>query len=177
MYKMNLLSHFFLFRNKKVSIAKFMFATLLHKSNAANISSLIQPKFAVSLLNLPNIKFVDGSWHLHKVRNSSDEYIIEHLPKAIFLDIDKICDKTTDLPHMLPTEEVFSETMTNLGISSEDHIVVYVKPGSFSGPRVWWMFKAFGHENVSLINGGIEGWKLAGNHTFCSTLLCILYTY
>ena len=168
---MNILSHLSLLKNRKVSFAKFMFATLLHKSNSVNISSLIQPKFAVSLLNLPNIKFVDGSWHLNKVRNSSNEYISEHLPKAIFFDVDKICDKKTDLPHMLPSEEDFSETMTSLGVSSEDHIVVYVKPGSFSGPRVWWMFKVFGHENVSLINGGIEGWKLAGMHTLLYSLL------
>ena len=46
---MNILSHFSLLKNRKVSFAKFMFATLLHKSNGLNISSLIQPKFAVSL--------------------------------------------------------------------------------------------------------------------------------
>lgn len=110
-----------------------------------------------------NIKFIDGSWHLNKgTRNAKLEYEQQRIPGARYFDIDDVCDKSNPLPHMLPTEAHFSQHMTELGISNDDHVIVYVKPDSFSGPRVWWMFNVYGHKKVSLLNGGIAAWIKAG---------------
>jgi thiosulfate/3-mercaptopyruvate sulfurtransferase len=50
--------------------------------------------------------------------------------------------------------------MAALGLSDSDHIVVYDGSGqNLSAPRVWWMFRAFGHSQVSVLDGGIAKWR------------------
>jgi len=64
---------------------------------------------------------------------------------------------------MLPTAEVFSAKLTELGIATTDMIVVYDGTGIFSSPRAWWMLKAMGHDNVRVLDGGFPKWKAAGH--------------
>eukprot|EP00466_Bigelowiella_natans_P002783 jgi/Bigna1/130435/aug1.11_g5143 len=87
------------------------------------------------------------------------------VPGAVFFDIDKACDMESDLPHMLPSAEEFSDYVTKLGISNSDSIVIYDTSGIFSAPRVWWMFTYFGHDNVHVLNGGLPGWRAKGMAT------------
>ena len=89
-----------------------------------------------------------------------EEYQKEHIPNAIFFDIDRICDTDTDLPHMLPTAEFFSEQIGLLGIKNSDYIICYDGDnGSMAAMRVFWMFQVFGHKSVSILNGGLAEWK------------------
>jgi thiosulfate/3-mercaptopyruvate sulfurtransferase len=59
---------------------------------------------------------------------------------------------------MLPTESSFSEHMGRLGITKNDTVVCYDSFGIFSSPRIWWMLKAFGHEKVAVLDGGLKKW-------------------
>ena len=59
---------------------------------------------------------------------------------------------------MMPKENYFSEKISSLGISNNDHLVIYDMYGMFSAARIWFMFKAFGHKNAGLLNGGFPGW-------------------
>lgn len=125
----------------------------------------MNPLISVSELsaNLDEYKVVDATWLMPSSSVRSYElYLNEHIPGAIFFDIDLIADTETDLPHMLPAADVFSKAISALGISNEDKVVVYDAAGIFSSPRVWWEFKAFGHENVAVLNGGLPAWKAAG---------------
>lgn len=108
------------------------------------------------------VKFVDGSWHLNKERKPLEEYQNSRLPGACFFDIDAVSDASSPLPHMLPSPEVFAQACTELGISNNDHVLIYVHNACFSAARVWWTFKVFNHHKVSIIDGGIEAWKKAG---------------
>jgi len=56
---------------------------------------------------------------------------------------------------MLLSSENFSEMVGNLGISNQDHIIVYDSLGIFSAPRVWWMFRYYGYKEVSILDGGL----------------------
>ncbi|KAJ3046317.1 hypothetical protein HDV00_000131 [Rhizophlyctis rosea] len=70
------------------------------------------------------------------------------------------------MPYMMPTSEEFAAYVGGqLGITNDDHIVVYDSQGIYSAPRVWWMFRAFGHENVSVLNGGLPKWIAEGRPT------------
>ncbi|CAM9498943.1 unnamed protein product [Ectocarpus sp. 4 AP-2014] len=109
-----------------------------------------------------SIRCVDASWHLGGDRNAKEEFKEGHLPGAVFFDIDRIADAGVPLPHMIPSEDVFSTKASELGLSSNDTIVVYAKKGSFSAPRCWWTFRAFGHERVHVLNGGFPAWESAG---------------
>ncbi|MGO4706591.1 3-mercaptopyruvate sulfurtransferase [Microvirga sp. 2MCAF38] len=92
-------------------------------------------------------------------------YAAEHIPGAVFFDIDAISDHSTDLPHMLPNAQAFAEAMAGLGIDEKKHIVVYDGDSLFSAPRVWWTFRIFGVSNVSILDGGLKGWKADGYPT------------
>lgn len=124
--------------------------------------ALIQVSDALGLYQAKSAKFLDGSWHLNKQRKASEEFIAQRIPGAQHFDIDEVSDKSNPLPHMLPSEEIFADKVSSLGISSSDHVIVYSHADSFSAPRVWWMFHVFGHENVSVLNGGIQAWIKAG---------------
>src|SRR6187401_1725238 len=82
---------------------------------------------------------VDGSYYLTtENRNAREEYLKEHIPGAVFFDINAVADTSSDLPHMLPGPDQFGEAAGKLGISTDDTIVVYDGKGLYSAPRVWW---------------------------------------
>ena len=84
------------------------------------------------------------------------------IPGAQFFDIDAVADHASGLPHMLPVPRDFAAAVAALGVSSSSHVVVYDQRGIFSAPRLWWMFRVFGHDNVQVLNGGLPAWLAAG---------------
>ncbi len=111
-----------------------------------------------------SVRILDGSWHIPSAaRDSRAEFLETHIPGAAFFDIDGICDPETALPHMLPSAELFAAGAGALGIDNDSHIVVYDTVGLYSAPRVWWMFRVFGHERVSLLAGGLPRWRAEGH--------------
>ncbi|KAF7729729.1 hypothetical protein EC973_003807 [Apophysomyces ossiformis] len=127
--------------------------TTSHRS----LSSLISTAELESVLD--QVKVLDGSWHMPNAgRDPHKEFVEKRIRGAQFFGIDEIKDTTTDLPHMLPTPEKFAEAVGNLGISNQDQVVVYDSAGLFSACRVYWTFKAFGHQQVSVLNGGLPKW-------------------
>lgn len=89
-------------------------------------------------------------------------YLAQHIPGAVFFDIDELSDHSTPLPHMLPRPEAFAESMAALGIGDRMQIVVYEQEGVFSAPRAWWMLRTFGAEEVYLLDGGLQAWIASG---------------
>lgn len=77
------------------------------------------------------VRFLDASWYLDKSRNGKLEFGVERLPGAAFFDIEDVADKTSSLPHMLPTPEAFESAMMTLGVSNDDTVVVYVGKNCF----------------------------------------------
>ncbi|WP_244497889.1 3-mercaptopyruvate sulfurtransferase [Aureimonas sp. AU40] len=109
------------------------------------------------------LSVVDASWYLPaQKRFARPEFEAGHLPGAVFFDQDAIADKTSPLPHTLPSEAFFSEAVGALGIRETDTIVIYDGMGFFSAPRVWWMFRTFGAKDVRLLDGGLPAWVQAG---------------
>ncbi|MEZ3499465.1 3-mercaptopyruvate sulfurtransferase [Pantoea sp. KPR_PJ] len=96
------------------------------------------------------------------VRDITAEYLAGHLPDAPFFDIETLSDHSSPYPHMMPRAERFAVAMRELGIHSDKHLVVYDEGNLFSAPRAWWMLRTFGVEQVSILAGGLQGWKAAG---------------
>lgn len=99
---------------------------------------------------------------MEAVRDVQAEYLAGHLPDAPYFDIEALSDHTSPYPHMLPRAETFAVAMRELGVSSDKHLVVYDEGNLFSAPRAWWMLKTFGVAQVSILAGGLQGWKEAG---------------
>ncbi|MGC1021550.1 3-mercaptopyruvate sulfurtransferase [Pantoea agglomerans] len=99
---------------------------------------------------------------MEAVRDVRAEYLAGHLPDAPYFNIEALSDHTSPYPHMLPRAESFAVAMRELGVSSDKHLVVYDEGNLFSAPRAWWMLKTFGVAQVSILAGGLQGWKEAG---------------
>ena len=114
-------------------------------------------------LGEPELGIVDGSWHLPPTgRVGSEEFRLAHIPGAVFFDIDAIADTSTGLPHMLPDETKFADEMTTLGLGDGMRFVVYDSPGLFAAARVWWTLRAFGAEDVAILDVGLPQWRREG---------------
>ena len=121
---------------------------------------IVETDWLASHLKSPDLVVLDGSWHLPTAgRNAKAEYLAEHIPGAIFFDIDDLSDDKSPLPHMLPSTVKFSSRMKKMGIGDGARIVVYDTAGIFSAARVWWTFRAMGHQDVAVLNGGLRKWK------------------
>ena len=92
-------------------------------------------------------------------RDVGEEYRAGHIPGAVFFDIEALSDHTSPLPHMMPRPEAFAVAMRELGVDQDKHLVIYDDGNLFSAPRAWWMLRTFGVENVSILAGGLAGWK------------------
>ena len=95
-------------------------------------------------------------------RDAQAEFAEKRLPGAQFFDIDAIADTASNLPHMLPSPDFFQAQMRALGLKSGQHVIVYDRAPFLSSARAWWMLRLFGHERVSLLDGGLNAWVAAG---------------
>lgn len=125
-------------------------------------SPLVETAWLARHLGEPDIAVVDASWRLPGQGHAREDYDRRHIPGAVFFDIDEISDRSTSLPHMLPSPEDFARAVEALGISSGDRVVVYDDAGLFSAARAWWTFRVMGHEAVAVLNGGLPKWIAEG---------------
>ncbi len=124
---------------------------------------LVSTAWLADHLGAPDVRIIDASWFLPGVdRNPRQEYGLCHIPGAVFFDIDEICDESSPLPHMLPSPVKFASRMRRLGIGDGARLVIYDSQGLFSAPRVWWTFRAMGHEDVVVLDGGLPKWVAEG---------------
>ena len=128
------------------------------------MNPLVDPAWLAARLQHPNTIILDATLSPVGVTPPVDthsHYLARHIPGAIFFDIDQHSDHATPLPHMLPTPEVFAQSMSALGIDSNATIVIYEQEGVFSAPRARWMLRTFGAKNVHILNGGLNAWLAA----------------
>lgn len=129
----------------------------------AQVPPLVSTSWLADQLGQPGIAVIDATYHLPTVkRDARAEYEREHIPGAQFFDVDKISDPKSDLPHMLPASADFARTVEALGIGNDDHVIAYDSYGLMSAARPWWMFRIFGHDRVSVLDGGLPKWKREG---------------
>lgn len=122
--------------------------------------ALVSTEWLAAHLSDPGVKILDCTWH-HPSTNldGRTQYRGRHLPGSVHFDIDQVADKSTALPHMLPSAEDFAHKVGLLGIGNEHRVIVYDRLyGGAAAARVWWMFRAFGHANVALLDGGFGKW-------------------
>ena len=105
------------------------------------------------------VKVLDATSHLPTLgRNANDEHLACRISGSGRFDIDQIADKSSPLPHTLPSAELFQSQMQSLGLNNDDHVIVYCDSVFLSAARAWWMLRLFGHEKVSVLDGGLKSW-------------------
>jgi thiosulfate/3-mercaptopyruvate sulfurtransferase len=135
-------------------------------SNLILSNALITPQLLAKNLLAENLIILDASMkpvtNIGVAQPSTPTYI----PNSLRFDYDAhIREHNTTLPHMMPTPEFFTEEMRKMGIRKNSAIVVYDNVGVYASPRAWWMFRAMGHDNVAVLDGGLPAWIKAGYKT------------
>src|SRR3546814_467764 len=128
-----------------------------------NPDALVDTDWLADHLKDADLRILDASYFLPGVdRDARAEYSAQHIPGAVFFDIEEVCDPDNSLPHMLPTAELFAAEVGKLGVENEDRVVIYDSQGMNTAPRAWWMFRVFGHDKVAVLNGGLPKWLREG---------------
>lgn len=123
---------------------------------------LVNTDWLAEHLDAPDVVVVNAWMPPVTTPDAHPVYPETHIPGAVFFDINEICDKTSDLPHMLSAPHVFSSAMRKLGIGDGQTIVVYDDFGFYSAPRVWWTFRTLGVDQVYVLDGGLPKWQSEG---------------
>ncbi len=129
------------------------------------MNPLVAPSWLAGRLQDPSTIVLDATLPPVGVTPPVDthsRYLQNHIPGAIFFDIEEFSDHATTLPHMLPTPEDFSRSTSALGVGDDMTIVVYEQQGVFSAPRAWWMLRTFGAQRVYILDGGLRAWTDSG---------------
>jgi thiosulfate/3-mercaptopyruvate sulfurtransferase len=114
-------------------------------------------------LSEPDLGVIDASWHVPpSPRIGASEFWQGHIPGAVFFDIETIADLEQGLPHMLPKPETLAKGMSALGLGDGMRLVVYDGLGLFAAARVWWTLRAYGVEEVRILEGGLPKWTKEG---------------
>jgi thiosulfate/3-mercaptopyruvate sulfurtransferase len=117
------------------------------------------------------LKIFDCSFDLMKPGLGRQQYAAEHLPGAIYADLDtNLSDKrSAAMPppasggrHPLPDRQHFAQWLASMGLNTGMQVVVYDRQGSSFCGRLWWMLKWCGHEAVAVLDGGLAAWQAIG---------------
>ncbi|MGM7650835.1 3-mercaptopyruvate sulfurtransferase [Serratia marcescens] len=130
-----------------------------------NSPFLVTPQWLAQHINDENLVVIDVRMSpvgLTPKKDMLAEFERGHIPGAVYFDIDEVADKSTALPHMLPTAAEFAAAVGQLGISERDTLVIYDEGNQFSAPRGWWTFRNFGAERVYVLDEGLNGWTAQG---------------
>ena len=137
---------------------------LLHINRDWTMSTIIKPDELLKLKGSKNLLIFDATG----TPDARQKYELKHLEGAFFVDVNtQLADIKPNAAdggrHPLPPLSTFSATLGALGISTESHVVIYDdKNGSNAAARFWWMLKAIGHNNVHVLDGGIDAAIHAG---------------
>jgi thiosulfate/3-mercaptopyruvate sulfurtransferase len=129
--------------------------------------------------NINKVKIIDSSWHMPQTkRDGFEEYNKEHIPNAIFFDLDKNSKTDTDLPHMLTDTKSWEKILNGMGIKNDDEVVIYDNSDVISSCRCWYNLIYFGHDPrlAHVLDGGFKKWK-AENKLTNNDLISIKSSY
>jgi len=119
----------------------------------------------------PQVRVLDGTTHLpplpdlslYDVVSGRADFEKGHIPGAGFVDIEhELSTPHPRLHFMLPTAEAFAAAMGRLGIGNDTHVVTYATGNHWWATRLWWMLRVFGHDRVSVLDGGFQKWQSEG---------------
>ncbi|MGO4724961.1 MULTISPECIES: sulfurtransferase [unclassified Inquilinus] len=131
------------------------------------MNTIVSTAWLADHLDDPDIRIVDATYHLPTAkRDAAAEFAEAHIPGAVRFDVDDIAAPESKLPgglpHMLPSPALFAEKVGALGIGNDSFVVCYDVYGLMSAARAWWMLRAFGHDGVAVLDGGLPAWRAEG---------------
>jgi thiosulfate/3-mercaptopyruvate sulfurtransferase len=93
-----------------------------------------------------------------------DEYLAAHIPGAVYIDWTRdIVDLDDPIPVQIAPPERFAAVMAESGIGDQTHVVAVDHAGGQFATRLWWDLNYYGHDTVSVLQGGWNRWVEEGH--------------
>ncbi len=136
-----------------------------------SLPALIDVETLAQQLRHPALRVFDATVRLvrppgggpYTVESGRESYRSGHIPGAAFADIPgELSDPAAGLPFTLPSGEQFAAGAGRLGIGAGSHVVAYAQESPMWATRLWWLLRFFGHDGVSVLDGGLGAWRAAG---------------
>ena len=127
------------------------------------------------------LRIFDCSFELMQPHAGHQQYLASHIPGAIYADLESdlsarhgvlgahgvLTAAGADTPasggrHPLPNREKFAIWLSSVGMGNGMQAVVYDRSSANYCGRLWWMLKWAGHDNVAVLDGGLQAWQAAG---------------
>lgn len=135
--------------------------------------ALVRTAWLAAHLTDPGLRIFDCTTYLKPAKPGSDlpydivsgraDYDKGHIPGAGFLDIQgELSDNSTRLRFMTPSADEFAVAMSRHGVGDGTRVILYSAGGIMWATRMWWMLRAFGFDNVAVLDGGWEKWQAEG---------------
>ncbi len=127
-----------------------------------SIPPLVDPYWLSARLRDPKIIVLDATFPLSEAENTGITFRASHIPGARWLDFRRLSRKLHPVPRQIPSVAQVARAMSALGIHREMHAVIYDQHGlNMGASRAWWLFHLFGHDRVSVLDGGLTAWLTA----------------
>lgn len=142
--------------------------------NATRTDSLVSTAWLREHLSDPGIRILDARGYVHHIDDgkgnmavtyagAKEEYDAAHIPGAVYVDwTSDITDPDDPVPVQIAPPERFAAWASRAGIGDATHVVVYDHSGGTIATRVWWDLMYYGHDRVSVLNGGWKKWTADG---------------
>ena len=96
-------------------------------------------------------------------RGAREEYLAAHIPGAVYVDWTRdIVDMHDLVPAQIAPPGQFAEAMAVRGIDDSTHVIAVDHMGGQFATRLWWALTYYGHEAVSVLDGGWNRWMEDG---------------
>lgn len=131
---------------------------------------LIETDVLEARLSDPNLRIIDCNIILtpkpeggYSVVSGREDWQSSHIPGSVFVDIEtELSAYHPSLRFMMPSAEQFATVLGDLGVGDGHEVVVYSRGANFWATRLYLMFREFGFDNVSVLNGGWDKWHAEG---------------
>ncbi len=143
-------------------------------TNSSPVASLVSAEWLAEHLDAPTLQVIDirgyvkaenlgGGRQTSSYTGALEEYLASHIPGATYIDWTKdIVDPGSDVPVQIAPPEVFAAELGKAGVDAETDVVVVDHTGGHFATRLWWALNFYGHDSVSILDGGFNRWQALG---------------
>ncbi|WP_295983882.1 sulfurtransferase [uncultured Algibacter sp.] len=141
----------------RISIILYLLIISACKHEKANdfkkveVTYLIEANELKGIAQQPNIKIIDF--------RKKEIYENEHIVGALNIWRTNIEDTSYPYSGIMASKTQIESLFGQLGITTDDTIIVYDDNGLCEASRLWWILQNYDFKNIKLLHGGISEWK------------------
>ncbi len=137
-----------------------------------NPDALVSTGWLAAMHKEPELRIFDCTTYLvyetgtgrpYRVESGRADYDKGHIPGSAFLDLQgAFSDSTSGFNFTMPQADDLARRAAALGIGEDTRVILYSRKSMQWATRVWWMLRAIGFDNASILDGGFDKWQAEG---------------